>query len=566
MLLIHQTDVSDAKLSVEGSAASLINTRRGTSKNYLFAFLLINHLSADTGVTLIINNKQRVFYRILNKATREVAELSASDNMYLITPDRFANGLPGNDNLPGYYDALNRNLPKGRHGGDIQGIIDHLDYIHDLGFSSIWINPLLENNQKEASYHGYAATDLYKIDPRFGTLSDYQNLSTQCSEKGMGLIMDIVYNHIGSEHLWMNDLPVENWVNRHDTFTNSNYRAVALADPHASDYDKQKLADGWFVPTMPDLNQRDPLLAIYLVQNTLWWIETAQLQGLRVDTYAYPDNDFMKHLVERVKREFPNCFILGEIWEIGDVSQAWFSPHLMQNVGQQGADGVTDYQLYFSIMKWMQEEEGWSEGLGRIYYALAADLLYAQPNHLVTFLDNHDQDRFWDKTGNSLPKWKQGIGFLLTTRGIPCIYYGTELLFPGSGDHGVLRKDFDGGWLGDTTDKFDPAQRTSRESDAFQYLRTLLSYRNNNKAVFHGELTHFVPENGIYVYFRKDDAASKHLMVIISNSENIREICLDRFAEILPANQTVTDIMTGKSYPIQQIMSIAPGSITFLEF
>ncbi len=561
LLLVYGKNISDSKVKIRGNCVRLLKIIPLESANYLGLQLIILDKS-DSIIQFIFNGKEQVNYVLKELSIGKKKTIRPSDNMYLITPDRFANGNSHNDNIENYRDTANRSVPKGRHGGDIAGMRKHIPYLDSLGVTAVWINPMLENNQTRESYHGYSCTDFYKIDPRYGTLEEYQNLSKELSQRNIKLIKDVVYNHLGSEHPWLEDLPSKEWFNFHDSFTSSNYRAVALNDPHASDFDKKKFNDGWFVPTMPDINQRNEFVSTYLIQNTLWWIETANLAGLRIDTYAYSDNDFMRKLAYDVKRQYPDCFLLGEVWEIGDAAQAWFAPNRL-DVPNQGVDGITDYQLYFAMWKWMNEAENWSEGLGRIYYTLAADILYTRPNELVTFVDNHDQDRVFGKLKGDLQKWMQVNGFLMTTRGVPCVYYGTELLFKETGDHGLLRQDFPGGWEGDTVNKFNIANLEGQEKLAYDFIHRLFQYRKSNPALFEGGLIHFAPENGIYVYFRTSE--KKTLIVVLSNSEKDQVLDLKKYAELLPEKAKMTDVFTGVSVPYQNLQ-IKPKSIFIAEF
>lgn len=551
---VHGSGLDKCVFDVKDDQVRLASVHLFPNTNYAALNLVIPSSRKAGKINITDRGKSIFLYELKARSAFEPLPITSSDNMYLITPDRFANGNPANDQLPGYWDSLNRSKPKGRHGGDIQGIASHLDYLTDLGVTSVWINPLVENNQHIESYHGYAATNLYAIDPRFGSLKEYVDLSDSFRSHRISLVMDVVFNHIGSDHLWMRDLPDSNWINFHDTFTQTNYRAVTFIDPYASEKDRNRFSDGWFVRTMPDLNQRDPWLANYLTQNMIWWIETAHLSGIRIDTYGYPDNAFMRQLNNQLKGLFPNLFIFGEVWEVGDPTQAYYSPNKLPGALDQHLDGITDFQLYFAIQKWLREEEGWSEGLGRLYYTLASDALYTNPEHLVTFVDNHDQDRFLGQVNGDLMKWKSGLLFLLTTRGIPCVYYGTELLFKEVGDHGLLRQDMPGGWTDDTRSTFSAEGRSSAEREAYDFLQTLFKLRINHPNLFEGELLHFVPEHGVYTYFRT--GGEEKLVVMFNNSDSDRQVDLSAYREVLPSDAQIQDVFRETNYKAHQPLTI----------
>ncbi|MBI1307578.1 MAG: alpha-amylase [Bacteroidetes bacterium] len=558
MLLINAEKIAGKEISFSSESIKIISDQKGMSQNYRMIKISVGTNAPDS-FNILVNGKPEYVYHLFKRKSGRSPLVSSSDNMYLITPDRFANGDISNDEIRNYPDPVDRSKSMSRHGGDIRGIINHIPYLNELGVTALWLNPIWENNQKRASYHGYACTDFYAIDPRFGSLKEYQELSGKLAESDIALLMDVVYNHIGSDHPWMKDVPDSNWFHFFKTFTQSNYRAAALSDPNASEFDRNRLEDGWFVPTMPDLNTNDPLLSAYLIQNTLWWIETAHLSGLRIDTYAYPGNSFMRKLTQAVKKDFPDCFLLGEIWEIGDAAQAWFAPNNIKNSPDQGLDAVTDYQLYFSINKWLKEDESWSEGLGRLYYDLAADVLYQKPNELVTFVDNHDQQRFFGTIDSDTHKWKQAMTFLLTIRGIPCVYYGTELLFSEQGDDGIKRKDFPGGWSNDSSDKFTAINRTPAETAAFNYIATWFMFRKNHPDIFDGKLIHFAPEKGLYVYFRRGEKET--LMVVLSNSYMDQVLDVSTLREILPANTTINEFPKGSKVPSSQNLIIPAKGI-----
>jgi len=433
-------------------------------------------------------------------------QLSAKDLIYLIMPDRFANGDVTNDVITGTHDTLvNRRKFFFRHGGDLQGVIDRLGYLEDLGVTALWLNPVLENNQPYASYHGYAVTDHYRIDRRFGTNEKYRELVEKAHDRGIKVIMDVIFNHVGDQHYLMRDLPGTDWIHQWPEFTKTTYRAPTLMDPNASMTDRQLMTDGWFDKHMPDLNQRNEHVANYLIQNSLWWTLWSGQDAFRIDTYAYADAEFTAEWNRRLLEEIPHLGIFGETWVNGPGVQAWFADGrgIHQNFDSH-LPGVTDFQLYYAIHEAMGQDPGWKEGVNRIYYTLAQDYLYENPAKNVIFLDNHDIARLFTTLGQDLPKLKSTLALLLTMRGIPMLYYGTEVGLTGAG--GAFgeggRVDFPGGWQGDEIDLFDAAQRDETQVELHGFVRRLAGYRKSSKALTAGKMTQFVPRNGVYFYFR----------------------------------------------------------------
>jgi glycosidase len=570
-LLIHTQNIQSRFLRTEGGLVKRVDKTALSNPNYLDLFIYLNPNSKDSTFTIILQSidgsmEEKYTYFIKPRNGRpDLEPINASDNMYLIMPDRFSNGNPENDEIEGLNEGVNHKKTKGRHGGDLAGIINNLDYLQNFGVTALWLNPVLENNQPVESYHGYAFTDHYQVDPRLGSNEIYRNLSDECEKRGVKLIQDVVYNHIGSEHPWYKDIPDTAWFNSTEAFVQSNFRIVVQSDPYASQYDAKKLEEGWFDKHMPDLNQRQRILAAYLVQNTIWWIEYAKLSGIRIDTYGYSNENFMRYLVRSVKAEFPDVFVFGEIWEHGVAAQTWFGDHAFKEnyVPKNTVDGITDFQLYFALNKALNENNGWTEGVARLYYTLAADYVYQNPNRMVTFADNHDLDRFFGVVNKDFDKWKQGMGFLLTVRGIPCIYYGSEILFDQKGDHGLLRTKFPGGWPADTIDKFTRQGRTPEENEAFDYLQKLMLYRSENPMVFNGDFKHYVPENNVYVYFRK--SKNKNLMVIMNGNDENVSLKLSKFSEDLNASTEGTDIITNKTVSLLNPLDLTQKEMLILE-
>ncbi len=550
-LLVYGPGIGAARVSVDYPGVRVKETRTADSPNYLFVTLTLAPETRPGQVPLVFTVGKKQLNRAFELRARPrnpaaMTGLEPRDLIYLVMPDRFANGNPANDNVAGMREKADRQAPYGRHGGDLAGIQKHLDYIADLGTTALWINPVQENDQPGSSYHGYAITDLYQIDRRLGSNAEYVALVDSCRRRGIKVIMDLVHNHIGLHHWWMTDLPYRDWVHQFSEFTRSNYRATALMDPYASQIDTQLMADGWFDTSMPDLNQKNPQLATYLIQNTIWWIEYAGIEGVRMDTYPYPDRDFMANWSGAVLREYPKFGLVGEVWVPSVGVTAYFLQGTPNRDGFAGTlPGSTDFPLYGATLQALNEGGGWESGMARLYYTLGQDFLYQRPEKNVLFLDNHDLTRFYTSVGANLAKYKLGVAFLLTTRGIPQVYYGTELLMEGDGgQHSEVRKDVPGGWPGDPTSAFTAAGRTAAQNEAFTYLRTLAQWRKGNAAVHSGKLTHFVPDDNVYVYFRHTPTAS--VMVLLNGDDKAKTVTTARYAERLTGFSSARNVITGE--------------------
>jgi glycosidase len=552
-ILLQRPDLASYEVRLgKNEGIKLISVEKGESPNYLFVTLEIGAKAPPQKVPLIFSKGANTFtheYPVLGRNRAVKAQgVTCRDVIYLIFPDRFANGDPSNDNVAGMLQGLQRDSLVGRHGGDLKGIADHLDYIQDLGFTAIWLNPELENDQADASYHGYAITDHYRIDRRFGTNEQYRDLVAECHRRGIKVVRDVVLNHIGINHYWMKDLPMRDWVNQWSEFTRTSYRAPTLLDPYASQYDLKQFSDGWFDRHMPDLNQRNPHVANYLIQQTIWWVEWAGIDDLRVDTYPYSDQAFCSRWCTALTTEYPNLGIFGEAWEHAVPVVGFFADD--QPMKRAGFDsnmpGVIDFQLCFAIRDALTREQGWTDGIAKVYYTLAQDYFYKDPYKNQIMLDNHDMTRIYSYVGENPDKMKSGMAFLLTMRGIPQIYYATEILGTGfeAPSHGNIRKDFPGGWPGDPANKFTKEGRTAQENDAFDFTRALIRYRNATPALHTGKLMQFVPENGVYVYFRYD--ADKTVMVAINFSGKDATIDTRRFAERMSGFSKAKNVVTGE--------------------
>ena len=551
-LLVYGENISTQKIEINSPLVTLNSITTVDNPNYIFINLTIANDAQAGSFDINFKSKNKVTakytYELKNK-TNIQRGFSAKDLVYLIMPDRFANGDVNNDNAANMLEQADRNNNDGRHGGDIQGVIDHLDYIKNLGATAIWLNPVLENNSPDYSYHGYATTDFYKVDPRQGTNELYKTFVEKAQAMDMKVIMDVIYNHCGNNHWWINDLPSESWINTNQNF-HTTYRGAVLSDPHSSNVDVFRFSAGWFVSTMPDLNQHNQLLANYFIQNTIWWIEYAKINGIRIDTYSYPYQDFMSNLTQRVREEYPDITLLGETWLQTVPHVAYFQGDSPINKNfNTHLNSVTDFPLYYATKDAFNEDDGWTSGLLKLYYVLSQDFLYSDPYNLVIFLDNHDLDRYYTSVGKDIKKFKMGLAFLLTTRGIPVLYYGTEIAMEGAEHmgHGFIRKDFPGGWLGDQTNIFTKTNLSKTQGDALNFVVKLANWRKNNKAVTQGKLMQFLPENNVYTYFRYTD--NEAVMVIINNhNSEDRTVDCSRFNEILKDYSSAKEIISGTNY------------------
>lgn len=530
--------------------ARLVGTTRGDSPNYLFVDLDVAADATPGEIVLRLARDGRV--RTLRYALDARAPGSAArqgfdgrDVILNLMPDRFANGDPRNDRVAGYADPADRGAPSGRHGGDLRGMAEHLDYIAGMGFTQVWPTPLLENAQAAYSYHGYAATDLYRIDPRFGSNAEYRDFVAKARSHGIGVIQDVVPNHIGDGHPWLRDPPTRDWITHGGHFVPTHHGRTALADPYAAQVDRDDFTRGWFAPTMPDLDQRQPLLATYLVQNAIWWIEYAGLSGLRVDTYGYSDNAFLAEWTRRILREYPRFSMVGEEWS-GDpaIVARWQNGWVD---GKPGMPSMMDFPLNEALRKALAEPEGeyGGNGLRRLYETMADDRLYAAPSALVAFEGNHDMPRLWSVLGEDEAAYRLALLYLATIPRVPQFYYGSEVLMtsPVERDDAATRRDFPGGWPGDAVDAFTGAGLSPRQVAMQGWVRTLLTWRKTATAVQRGRFLHYLPAQGVYVYFRDDGA--QRLMVVLGRNEAPVSLALDRFAEGLRGATTARDVFAG---------------------
>ena len=574
-LMIYGEDVADDAVSLATGNVKVSRVKALDSENYLFVTLDTSGAQAQGLVLTLTDNdgSQRTVHYPLEKRKEGSASrkgFGPEDAIYLIAPDRFANGNTANDNVDGYQDKVDRQFKGGRHGGDIQGIVDNLDYIKSMGFTQIWTMPMLENAMDKYSYHGYATTDYYRIDPRFGSNDAFIDFSEKAKSEGVGVIMDMVLNHIGSNHKWMEDTPSKDWINNEGKFVGTTHKRESLHDPHAIESDIKGFSDGWFVPTMPDLNQRNPHLANYLVQNAIWWVETADLSGIRVDTYSYPDKAFLSEWTNRLMDEYPKFNIVGEEWSVNPAITAYWQAGSQRHDDYDSAlPSVMDFPLQAAVVKALNSDESWNSGFITVYETLATDFLYGDPNNLVIFPDNHDMSRIYTQLGHDKAKWNMAMTLLLTTRGIPQVFYGTEILMgnEGSDDHGIIRSDFPGGWPSDSDkNAFTGKGLNNDERWAQQRIKALLQLRQTHPQLFRGKLKHYAPVDGVYTYFREaekevkrsaqsDNGNNVESIMVILNKKAV-DLPLSDYAEMLESNDSITRISDGKKFKPTDTISL----------
>jgi len=574
-LLIHGTEICNRKVEIQYPGIKILKQNRACSPNYLFVILEINQKTVKAGKFDILlkqpNKTDLSFtYELKNRrpdsAQRE--GFNSSDVIYLLMPDRFANGNPTNDNVDSQPEKMNRSIDYGRHGGDIKGIVDHLDYIKELGATAIWCTPVQENNYEKYSYHGYAISDYYKIDPRFGSNEEYSNFVEASHQKGLKVIMDMVSNHCGIWTWWMSDLPFEDWIHQWPEFTRTNHKAGSMKDTHASNIDKKIFIDGWFDTSMPDMNQKNPYFWTYYIQNSIWWIESSNLDGIRMDTYQYNDRDAMAQWAKSITEECPKFNIVGETSFANTLDIAFWQKNSVNPLKYNSElPSVMDFILQRSLLRCFNEHgKPWEDvGMNRLYNTIANDYLYPDINNLLVFVENHDTQRINHSFNNDFTKYKMAMSFLMTIRGIPQIYYGTEIDLEGNNEKGDgdIRRDFPGGWPTDSINAFTAKGRTAVQNEYFNFSSKLLNWRKNKTVIHSGLLTHYVPENDVYVYFRYND--TEKIMVIVNNNETDQTLKIGRYAESLENKTSGTDVMTGKTYDLKTNFTVPKESVLILE-
>lgn len=569
-LMVYGKDIAGYRPSVSYPGVQVKSSVALESPNYLLIYLdVADAKPGKFDITFTQGKKhfaQPYELKMRKANASQIKGFDSSDVLYLIMPDRFADGDPTLDQIPMRQEyKVDRSKPGARHGGDLAGIEQHLDYIEDLGVTAIWLNPVLENDMKGGSYHGYATTDYYRVDPRFGTNEDYKRLIDKTHQKGMKVVMDMIFNHCGSDHPWMQDVPSHDWFNNLDHYVQTNHDKEAYFDPYVSDYDKSCMIDGWFVPTMPDLNQKNPHVAKYLIQNSIWWIEYSGVDGIRQDTYPYADVDMMHDWCKAVELEYPDYNIVGEAWMNYTIGSAYWQTGSRLNFGKDtGLKSVMDFRLMGIAHDAFHNENG----LHSLFEHLCYDYVYADINHVLRFLENHDTDRFlrqMPQNSADLYAFKQGVTFLLTIPGIPQLYYGQELLMNGTKEKGDgdIRLDVPGGWAGDKVNQFEASGRSAVQNEAWNFLQTLLKWRRGNQVISKGKMKHFMPNQGVYVYERSLDG--KRVVVLMNGSSKAVDLPLARYAETLQGAQQGKDILTGRSVALGSSLPMQAKEILVLE-
>lgn len=572
-IVFYGKNIAENEVAVSNNVI-INNIRKTENPNYLFVTINTKNVAAQELTFSFSKNKKTVFtqkydIRKRKENARFRKSFDASDMMYLIMPDRFANGNPSNDSDKSVVEKADRKNPGGRHGGDIEGIIQHIDYLKELGVTALWSTPLCEDNDKTYSYHTYGQSDVYRIDPRYGTNEEYVKLAEVLHQNGMKLVKDYVTNHWGAEHWMFKDMPTYDWFHQFPGYSQSNYRMTTQYDTNAAAIDKKQCMDGWFVPSMPDLNQSNPLVLNYLTQNAIWWIEYADLDGFRVDTYSYNDKEGIAKWTKAITDEYPYFNIVGEVW-MHDQAQIsyWQKDSPIAKIQDYNSylPSVMDFTLHDALGSVFNESNpNWNDGMIKVYDNFVNDFLYANTNNILTFAENHDTNRFNQIYKNDFKKYQLAMTLLATTRGIPQLYYGSEIGMAGDKGKGDadIRQDFPGGWKGDAQNAFSKSGRTAVQNQYFDFTSKLFSWRKNNPVVAFGKMKHYLPDNNVYVYFRYDDAQS--VMVVINNSDETRTFNTQRFAENMQNYSSGTEVLSGEKYTSLHSITIKPKSSLIIE-
>ena len=567
-LLIYGENISNLDFKIKSDIVELVSVEKAENPNYIFLNLEVNDkgISGDFDIDYGENS---IKYNINKKEldSENHFGFSSSDVLCLITPDRFINGDYTNDNHPDMLEKATRG-PWGRHGGDLKGINDNLNYLIDLGYTAIWLNPILENNMIKSSYHGYSTTDYYKVDPRFGSNEEFKNLTKKADKMGVKMVMDIIPNHSGSEHWFVKDPPFSNWLNFNNSYSQTTHRRQTVQDIHASEYDKKHFSDGWFVETMPDLNQKNKFMSTYLIQNAIWWIEYSGIKGYRVDTYPYADKNFMSDWTYEIMNEYPNFNIVGEEWSDTPIITSYWQ------AGKTNHDGyisylpsLMDFPLQISFSEALNDEITWGKGFVKPYRTISYDFLYGDPYNLVVFPDNHDMTRFLTQVGNDLNLFKMGLVFYTTVRGIPQFYYGTEVLMNSNDNprsHDVIRSEFPGGWKDHKVSALTGMGLTSDQIEFQNFFKRLLNWRKNNKVIHEGKFIHFTPKEQVEIYSYFRILGDKMVWTIFNRKEETQTIKLDKYQEVLKGKSKGYDVVNDKTIDLSNL-KISPKSALIIE-
>ena len=567
-LLVYGENISNLDFNIKSNIVELVSVEKAENPNYIFLNLEVND-KGRSGDFDIDYGGNSIKYNIHKKELDSDMHIgfNTSDVLCLITPDRFINGDYSNDNHPDMLEKASRG-PWGRHGGDLKGINDNLNYLIDLGYTAIWLNPILENNMVKSSYHGYSTTDYYKVDPRFGTNEEFKNLTKKADRMGVKMVMDIIPNHSGSEHWFVKDPPFSNWLNFNNSYSQTTHRRETVQDIHASEYDKKNFVDGWFVETMPDLNQNNKFMSKYLIQNAIWWIEYSGIKGYRVDTYPYSDKDFMSDWTYEIMNEYPYFNIVGEEWSDTPIVTSYWQAGKVNHDGYVSyLPSLMDFPLQINFAEALNDEITWGNGFVKPYRTLASDFLYGDPYNLVVFPDNHDMTRFLTQVNNDLNLFKMGLVFYTTVRGIPQFYYGTEVLMNSNDNprsHDVIRSEFPGGWNDHEVSALTGKGLTNDQIEFQNFFKKLLNWRKNNKVVHQGKFIHFTPkeQEEIYSYFRI--LGNKMVWTIFNRKDEAQSINLDKYQEVLKGESNGYDVIHEKSIDLNKL-KISPKSALIIE-
>lgn len=589
-LMVYGEGISSADVTTDYAGVKVDSIVRLDSPNYLLVYLNLDGAQPGEMTLNFKNGKQtkKVKYELKAREKRgeERIGFTNADVLYMLMPDRFADGDPNNNDIKGLYTyKTDRSQPSLRHGGDLEGIRQHLDYFKELGVTALWFTPVLENNSPDgngsSTYHGYATTDYYRVDPRFGTNEEYKRLCDEAHSKGLKVVMDMIFNHCGFEHPWVADMPSLDWLNTpewldarkdktkpevNDKYLQTSYKLTPIVDPYASKVDFKETVEGWFVPTMPDLNQKNPHVMTYLIQNSEWWIETVGIDGIRMDTYPYADAEGMARWMKTLGEEYPNFNVVGETWVTEPAyTAAWQKDSKISNSNSY-LGTVMDFSFYDKINQAKREDtDGFTTGMNRIYNNFVYDYLYPNPSSVMAFIENHDTDRFLGN-GKDSTALKQALAILLTVNRIPQLYYGTEVLMNGTKEvtDGNVRKDFPGGFPGDERSAFTAEGRTRAENAMFTWLSKLLHWRQGNDVIVKGKQTQFIPYNGVYVVARQYNG--KTVMTVVNGTRKQAVLAVKRYAEVIGANTAATDVLTGKTVSLADDVQLAPRDVMILEF
>ena len=589
-LMVYGEGIGSADVTTDYAGVKVDSIVRLDSPNYLLVYLNLEGAQPGEMTLQFKNGKQTKKVKYALKAREKRGEervgFTNADVLYMLMPDRFADGDPKNNDIKGMYPyKTDRTQPSLRHGGDLEGIRQHLDYFKDLGVTTLWFTPVLENNSPDSngnsSYHGYATTDYYRVDPRFGTNAEYRKLCDEAHANGLKVVMDMIFNHCGFEHPWLSDMPSKDWLNTpewlearkdktkpevNDKYLQTSYKLTPIVDPYASDVDMKETVEGWFVPTMPDLNQKNPHVMNYLIQNSIWWIETVGIDGIRMDTYPYADADAMAEWMKTLNEEYPNFNVVGETWVTEPPYTAAWQKDSKIAKKNSNLKTVMDFSFYDKINQAKREDtDGFLTGMNRVYNNFVYDYLYPNPSSVMAFIENHDTDRFLGN-GKDTTALKQALAILLTVNRIPQLYYGTEVLMNGTKEKtdGYVRKDFPGGFPGDTHNAFTAEGRTKAENAMYTWLSRLLHWRQGNDVITKGKQTQFIPYNGVYVIARQH--GGKSVMTVVNGTKKPAKLAVKRYAEVIGSKTTAKDVLTGKSVSLSSDVNLEPRQTLILEF